>query len=139
MISGKARFAGHQYGAHLYWPRLPFLTAVGRIADGSGATESIPGKIRRAQVDRGRGEGVDRPVPLAEFLETKGFVDLKVTRLHYETLSQVAEDGPVPLLVRAGQRHGGALLTLARELWPRWFIRQFLSCAGLFMMIEARR
>jgi hypothetical protein len=39
----------------------------------------------------------------------------------------------------AGQRHGGALLTLARKLWPRWFIRRFLPGAGLFMMIEARK
>jgi SAM-dependent methyltransferase len=39
----------------------------------------------------------------------------------------------------AGQRHCGVLLTLARRLWPRSFIRRFLPGAGLFMMIEARK
>lgn len=38
-----------------------------------------------------------------------------------------------------GQRHRGFILTLARALWPRWFIRRFLPAAGLFMLIEARK
>jgi hypothetical protein len=38
-----------------------------------------------------------------------------------------------------GQRHRGLALTLAKKLWPRWFIRRFLPSAGLGMMIEARK
>lgn len=37
----------------------------------------------------------------------------------------------------AGQRHQGALLTVARRLWPRALIRKLLPGAGLFMLIEA--
>ena len=36
-----------------------------------------------------------------------------------------------------GQRHHVVALTLAKTLWPRWFIRRFLPAAGLFMLIEA--
>jgi hypothetical protein len=39
----------------------------------------------------------------------------------------------------AGQRHRGALLTVAREIWPRWLIRQVLPGAGLFMLIKAAK
>ncbi|MSR69383.1 MAG: class I SAM-dependent methyltransferase [Phycisphaerales bacterium] len=39
----------------------------------------------------------------------------------------------------AGQRHGGPLLTIARRVWPRWFIRKFLPRSGLFLLIEARK
>lgn len=39
----------------------------------------------------------------------------------------------------AGQRHQGAMLSIARKIWPRWFIRQFFPKAGLFMLIEARK
>ncbi len=38
-----------------------------------------------------------------------------------------------------GQRHRGFVLTLARKLLPRWFIRRFLPNAGLFMLIEIRK
>jgi ubiquinone/menaquinone biosynthesis C-methylase UbiE len=38
-----------------------------------------------------------------------------------------------------GQRHRGALLSLARKVWPRWLIRRLLPNAGLFMLIEARK
>jgi hypothetical protein len=38
-----------------------------------------------------------------------------------------------------GQRHRGALLTLARKVWPRWLIRRLLADAGLFMLIDARK
>jgi SAM-dependent methyltransferase len=38
-----------------------------------------------------------------------------------------------------GQRHRGITLTLAKALWPRWFIRRFMPGAGLFMLIEARK
>lgn len=38
-----------------------------------------------------------------------------------------------------GQRHRGIALTVAKALWPRWFIRRFMPDAGLFMLIEARK
>ncbi|MEN8132742.1 MAG: class I SAM-dependent methyltransferase [Pseudomonadota bacterium] len=40
---------------------------------------------------------------------------------------------------RAGQRHQGRLLDLARMIWPRGLIRQFFPKAGLFMLVEARK
>lgn len=43
------------------------------------------------------------------------------------------------LTSNAGQRHQGLGLTVARKIWPRWFIRRFFPNAGLFMMIEARK
>jgi hypothetical protein len=46
--------------------------------------------------------------------------------------------GPGDLLEGAvGQRHGGVLLRVARALWPRWFIRRFLTAYGLGMFIKA--
>ena len=39
----------------------------------------------------------------------------------------------------AGQRHRGALLALARRVWPRWLIRKCLAGYGLFLMIEATK
>lgn len=39
----------------------------------------------------------------------------------------------------AGQRHKGALLTLARRLWPRWAIRLLFPRHGLFMLISAEK
>ena len=37
----------------------------------------------------------------------------------------------------AGQRHGGALLSLARMIWPRRLLRRFARAHGLFMLISA--
>jgi ubiquinone/menaquinone biosynthesis C-methylase UbiE len=39
----------------------------------------------------------------------------------------------------AGQRHRGALLSLARRVWPRRLIRTFAPGQGLFLLITARR
>ena len=39
----------------------------------------------------------------------------------------------------AGQRHRGALLTLARAIWPRGLIRRFMPRSGLFMLITATK
>jgi len=36
-----------------------------------------------------------------------------------------------------GQRHRGGLLTVAKRLWPRWFIKRFLGNHGMSMLIEA--
>lgn len=38
-----------------------------------------------------------------------------------------------------GQRHGGPMLSLARRVWPRAFIRKVLPGIGLVMLVEARR
>lgn len=38
----------------------------------------------------------------------------------------------------AGQRHQGTMLTVARRLWPRTFLRRHFSSCGLFLLIEAR-
>jgi ubiquinone/menaquinone biosynthesis C-methylase UbiE len=43
------------------------------------------------------------------------------------------------LASRAGQRHGGALLGVARRIWPRWFFRRFCRGNGLTMMIRASK
>jgi ubiquinone/menaquinone biosynthesis C-methylase UbiE len=46
--------------------------------------------------------------------------------------------GPGDLLEGAvGQRHRGAMLSAAKSLWPRWFIRKFLGGHGLGMLITA--
>lgn len=37
----------------------------------------------------------------------------------------------------AGQRHGGALLSLARAIWPRRLLRRYAASHGLFMLIRA--
>lgn len=39
----------------------------------------------------------------------------------------------------AGQRHQGALLSIARGVWPRWFLRRFAKRFGLFLMIRGRK
>lgn len=39
----------------------------------------------------------------------------------------------------SGRRHVGAMLHVARRIWPRWFISRFLTRRGLFMMIDARK
>jgi ubiquinone/menaquinone biosynthesis C-methylase UbiE len=38
-----------------------------------------------------------------------------------------------------GQRHRGIVLTIAKALWPRSFIRRFMPGTGLFMLIEASK
>jgi SAM-dependent methyltransferase len=37
----------------------------------------------------------------------------------------------------AGQRHGGALLSMARAMWPRSLLRKFAGSHGLFLLIQA--
>jgi hypothetical protein len=39
----------------------------------------------------------------------------------------------------AGQRHQGALLSIARSIWPRRLIRRFFPANGLFMLISAKK
>ncbi len=39
----------------------------------------------------------------------------------------------------AGQRHQGRCLSLAKLIWPRWFIKLFFKSHGLFMLISAKK
>jgi SAM-dependent methyltransferase len=39
----------------------------------------------------------------------------------------------------AGQRHEGAMLAVARRIWPRTLLRRFASGHGLFMLITATK
>jgi SAM-dependent methyltransferase len=43
------------------------------------------------------------------------------------------------LTSKAGQRHNGIILTVARKLWPRWLLSKLCRRNGLFMMIQARK
>lgn len=43
------------------------------------------------------------------------------------------------LTSNAGQRHRGALLTIAKALWPRWLIRTLLPRHGLFLLAKATK
>jgi len=38
-----------------------------------------------------------------------------------------------------GQRHNGRLLTIAKQIWPRPFIRAFMRRHGLMLLVEARK
>ncbi len=71
---------------------------------------------------------------------TKAF-SVKEARAMFDGFSNVELKtvlGPGDLLEGAvGQRHGGALLTAAKALWPRWFIRRFLGGYGLGLLITA--
>lgn len=40
---------------------------------------------------------------------------------------------------RAGQRHEGPILEMARRIWPRWLIRRVAPGMGLFMLIEGKK
>jgi ubiquinone/menaquinone biosynthesis C-methylase UbiE len=55
-------------------------------------------------------------------------VDVRVVLTHGDLLES-----------KAGQRHGGALLTIARKIWPRALLRRYGSRLGLFMLIEAHK
>jgi ubiquinone/menaquinone biosynthesis C-methylase UbiE len=39
----------------------------------------------------------------------------------------------------AGQRHEGAMLNIARKIWPRRLIRRYLSGHGLFLLVQGRK
>lgn len=73
---------------------------------------------------------------------TKGFSELEA-RAMFSRFSSVETQvilGPGDLLQGAvGQRHRGALLGIARAVWPRWFIRIFMNHLGLGMLITATK
>jgi len=43
------------------------------------------------------------------------------------------------LTSRAGQRHEGPWLNVARKLWPRWLLRRLCQRNGLFILIDATK
>jgi ubiquinone/menaquinone biosynthesis C-methylase UbiE len=40
---------------------------------------------------------------------------------------------------RAGQRHSGLAISVARAIWPRWLLRRFARNSGLFLLIEGQK
>lgn len=56
-----------------------------------------------------------------------------------EVVTRVELSGGDLLLGAAGQRHPGALLNVARRIWPRFLLRTMLRTHGLFLLIEARK
>jgi SAM-dependent methyltransferase len=89
------------------------------------------------------GRGLD--ALLAERLEspgTKGYSIAEARELFAafaETRVTVQLNHGDLLLGQAGQRHQGPLLGLARALWPRWLIRNFLGNHGLYLLITATK
>ena len=71
-----------------------------------------------------------RPIPCARRALFADFsqVEIRTVLTHSDLLESAA-----------GQRHRGALLTLARKAWPRRLILWLLPKAGLFMLIEAKK
>jgi SAM-dependent methyltransferase len=55
-------------------------------------------------------------------------VDIQTVLTHADLLESVA-----------GQRHEGAILSIARLIWPRTLLRRFASRHGLFMLISATK
>lgn len=43
------------------------------------------------------------------------------------------------LASRAGQRHEGPLLDVARRVWPRWLLRRIARRFGLFLLVTGRK
>lgn len=43
------------------------------------------------------------------------------------------------LVGEVGQRHRGAVLSIAKKLWPRWLVRRLFPQSGLYLLIEARK
>ena len=60
--------------------------------------------------------------------------------LQFENVSIRIQLGHGDLLTsQAGQRHKGALLNIARKVWPRWVFKKFCRRNGLFMLIDATK
>jgi SAM-dependent methyltransferase len=38
-----------------------------------------------------------------------------------------------------GQRHRGAILSLARKVWPRWLLRRIAKNNGLFLLVDGQK
>jgi SAM-dependent methyltransferase len=59
-------------------------------------------------------------------------------RFHHVRIHTVLTHGDL-LESSAGQRHRGALLSIARVVWPRRLLRRIAPALGLFMLIEATK
>jgi ubiquinone/menaquinone biosynthesis C-methylase UbiE len=73
---------------------------------------------------------------------TKAFTLSEAMRMFskFSAVSLKVELGPGDLLIGGvGQRHKGVLLSLVKSLYPRWFVRRFLSNHGLGLLIEATK
>lgn len=79
------------------------------------------------------------------YLESKGTKAYSIAEARelFKDFSTVTIDtalGHGDLLTsQAGQRHEGLILTIARMLWPRWFLKIFFKKQGLFMRITAHK
>jgi len=79
----------------------------------------------------------------AQHLESPGTKAFSESEAHsmfsgFQSIGTQFVLGPGDLLLGAvGQRHRGPLLTAAKALWPRWFIRTFMKQHGLGMLITA--
>jgi ubiquinone/menaquinone biosynthesis C-methylase UbiE len=61
------------------------------------------------------------------------FSDFNITDVHTELTHADLLSSSV------GQRHRGALLSVARRIWPRWLIRRLFRRNGLFLVIIAQK
>jgi SAM-dependent methyltransferase len=82
---------------------------------------------------------------LAEHLEspgTKGYnaAEARALFASFESVEVRVQLNHADLLQgEVGQRHRGALLALARMVWPRWLIRTAFKSRGLYLLIAARK
>jgi ubiquinone/menaquinone biosynthesis C-methylase UbiE len=81
----------------------------------------------------------------ANYLEspgTKAYSEAEARNLfqQFENVSIKIQMSHGDLLTsKAGQRHEGVLLNIARLIWPRWLLMRFFGRTGLFMLIEATK
>jgi SAM-dependent methyltransferase len=81
----------------------------------------------------------------SRYLESPGtkaysVAEARVLFLDYEDVSITSVLGHGDLLTsRAGQRHEGTALNIARRIWPRWFFKRFAKDRGLTLMVHARK
>ena len=96
-----------RYGLLRLRPTIPWVELYDRYLESPGTKAYTPEEARRL---------------------FQGFSSLKVwTQLTHADL----------LTSAAGQRHRGALQSIARRLWPRWLVARCFAGWGLFLMIEA--
>lgn len=81
----------------------------------------------------------------AHYLESPGTKAYSVTEayqlfsaFHEVSIHTVLTHGDL-LNSMAGQRHQGALLSLARKIWPRALLARFFPGTGLFMLVAAKK
>ena len=95
----------------------------------------MQGRLTRSLKDvcseqlQGPGEKTYTPAETRAMFAAAGFskCDIAVQVCHGDLLN-----GPV------GARHRGVGLTIARNIWPRWFITRFMKNHGLYLVITAR-